>query len=252
MSLSLILKSEFMKYKRSHLYEIIFITPILSFVMLFADLHIRFDWLTSGARLEQSRQIGIYNKLGALLYESHFGTLWFTFLSIIIVLVSVIVNYAEYSENTWKQILSRPIDRWKVYFSKWMVIFIFTFVSILMNIIGLIILKHLFKVDGDYNLILKYLIFEIASALGVISIQQFISCYIKNSLVAAGVGFAGTMGAYMMAQNKVLGSIFPYSCILRAVPLGDGKDAQMAAIFGVVSCVLWIIIGILEFENREV
>ncbi len=252
MSLWLILKSELMKYKRSALYKVAFSIPILSFVLLFIDLHLRFDWLTSGKRLEQSREIGIYDKLGVLIYTNHLGVLWFFFLLTMIVLLSVIVNYTEYSENTWKQLLSRPIDRWKIYFSKWVVIFIFTIITIFINIIGLIIMKNLFKVDGSYILILKYFIFQVTTALGVISIQQFISCYIKNSLLAAGVGFAGVMGSYMMAQNKILGNIFPYSCFLRSMPLGDGSDAAMAAIFGVISCIIWLFIGILEFKNRDV
>ncbi|WP_123054193.1 ABC transporter permease [Clostridium sp. JN-1] len=252
MSLALILKSEFMKYKRSALYKIAFGIPILSLVLLFIDLHLRFDWLTSGKRLKQAMEMGINDKLGILIYTNHLEALWFFFLLTLIVLLSVIVNYAEYSENTWKQVLSRPVDRWKIYFSKWVVIFIFTIIAIIINTLGVIAMKNLFKADGSYILILKYFIFQVVTALGVISIQQFISCYIKNSLLAAGIGFAGVMSAYMMAQSKILGNIFPYSCFLRAMPFNDGSDSQTAAIFGIISCVIWLAVGILEFKNRDI
>lgn len=252
MSLALILKSEFMKYKRSALYKVAFAIPILSIVLFFINLHLRFDWLTSGKKLEQAIKMGIDGKLGVLIYTNHLGTLWFFFLLTLIVLLSVIVNYTEYSENTWKQILSRPVDRWKIYFSKWVVIFTFTTIAIIINTLGLIAMKNIFKVDGSYALIFKYFVFQFAAALGVISIQQFISCYIKNSLMAAGIGFAAVMSAYMMAQSEILGNIFPYSCFLRAMPFEGGSDSQIAAIFGVASCVIWLSIGILEFKNREV
>lgn len=247
-----ILKSELMKYRRSVLWKGVFFIPVLSFVLLFVDLHFRCSFLMSGSHIKYLAEAGIYGKLGALIYESHLATLWFILLNLSIVVVAVIVNYTEYSENTWKQIVARPVERGKIYLSKWIVVLIAAFILVILNGILLMIMKNLFHIDGSFSLIFKYTGLELCTTLGVVSFQQFISCYMKNSLAAAAIGFAGSVGSYMFAQSKLLSYIIPYANVLLALPSGDNKDAYMAAFFGIVSGILWLIIGILEFNKRDI
>ncbi|OAA85571.1 ABC transporter permease [Clostridium ljungdahlii] len=252
MSFMSILKSELMKYKRSVLWKGVFFIPILSFVLLFMDLHFRCSFLMSDNHIKYLTQIGIYGKVGALLYESHLAALWFILLNLSIVVVAVIVNYMEYSENTWKQIVARPVERRKIYLSKWIVVLIAAFILVILNGIFLIIIKNLFHIDGSFTLIFKYVELELCATLGVVSFQQFISCYMKNSLAAVAVGFAGSIGSYMFAQSKLLSYIIPFANVLLTLPTGDNKDAYMAAFFGIVSGIVWLIVGILEFNKRDI
>ena len=247
-----ILKSELMKYKRSVLWKGVFFIPVLSFVLLFMDLHFRCSFLMSDNHIKYLTQIGIYGKTGALLYESHLATLWCILLNLSIVVVAVIVNYTEYSENTWKQIIARPVERKKVYLSKWIVVLIAAVILVILNGIFLMIIKSLFHIDGSCAVIFKYIGMELCTTLGVVSFQQFISCYMKNSLASAAVGFAGSIGAYMFAQSKLLSYIVPYANVLLAMPSGDSKDAYTAAFFGIVSGIIWLVIGILEFNKRDI
>lgn len=252
MSFIHVLKSELMKYKKSLLWKGVFFIPVFSFILLFTDLHLRYDYLMGSSRLKEAAKIGIYNKLDVLLYENHLSTLWFILLNLSIVVIAFIVNYMEYSENTWKQLVARPIKRIQIYLSKWIVVFIASVVLIILNGVSVMLIKKLFGIEGSLSLISKYILLEIAAVFGVTSLQQFISCYMKNSLIAAAIGFAGTIGSYMFAQSNILGNIIPFSCILRVLPLGDMKDAHTAAIFGAISGILWLTIGILEFNKRDI
>lgn len=252
MSFTAILRSELIKYRRSVLWKGVILIPVLSFVLLFTDLHFRYDYLTSSSHINKLTSVGIYNKLDVLIYENHLATLWFMLLSLGIVSVSVIVNYTEYSEKTWKQILARPVERKKVYLSKWMVTAAAVFILIVLNGAALIIMKRLYNMEGDSSIIFKYKILELVAAMGIVSFQQFISCYIKNSLVAAAIGFSATIGAYLIAQSSLLGNICPYSCVLRALPVGDMRDAVTASASGATLCVLWLLIGLWEFNKRDI
>ncbi|AKN29808.1 transporter [Clostridium carboxidivorans P7] len=252
MSFTSILKSELMKYKRSVLWKGVFLIPILSFAMLFADLHIRVSFLMSNDHIKHLAEIGIYSKLQALLYENHLATLWFILLNLSIVVVAVIVNYTEYSENTWKQIIARPVERRRIYISKWIIVLMAAIILVVLNGVSIMVVKNFFGINGDSTLIFKYKILEMCTVLGVVSFQQFISCYMKNSLVSAAVGFAGSIGAYMFAQSKLLSYIIPYANVILALPSEGNKDAQAAAFFGIASGVLWLVIGIIEFNKRDI
>lgn len=252
MSFISILKSELMKYKRSALWKGVFLIPILSFAMLFADLYIRVDFLMSNDHIKQLAHIGINGRLEALIYENHLSTFWFMLLSLSIVVVAVIVNYTEYSENTWKQIIARPVERRRIYISKWIVVLMAAIILIVLNGVSVIFIKSFFGINGDCTLIFKYKILEICATLGVVSFQQFISCYMKNSLASAAIGFAGSIGAYMFAQSKILSYIIPYANVILAMPLEGNRDAQAAAFFGIASGVLWLVIGIIEFNKRDI
>ena len=252
MSFIYVLKSELMKYRKSLLWKGVFFIPVFSFILLFTDLHLRYDYLMESSRLKKAAEIGIYNKVDALLYENHLSTLWFILLNLSIVVIAFIVNHMEYSENTWKQIVARPVKRIKIYLSKWIIVFAASVILIVLNGVFVMLIKKFFEIEGSPSPIFKYVLLEIAAAFGVVSFQQFISCYIKNSLIAAAIGFAGTIGSYMLAQSKILGNINPFSCVLRALPLGDMNNAYTAAIFGTVSGILWLIIGVLEFSKRDI
>lgn len=252
MSFTSILKSELMKYKRSVLWKGVFFIPILSFILLFTDLHLRCDYLTSSTHISQLSRFGINNKLDVLIYENHLATLWFMLLSLAIVSVSVIVNYTEYSENTWKQIIARPVERKKIYLSKWILTLAAAFILIILNGVALLIIKKLFNLEGNSSIIFKYICLEMVAAMGVVSFQQFISCYIKNSLAAAAIGFSCTVGSYLIAQSNLLSNICPYSCILKALPIGEISDAVTASVSGAILCLLWLLIGIWEFNKRDI
>ncbi|WP_411681534.1 ABC transporter permease [Clostridium thailandense] len=252
MSFAAILRSDLIKYKRTVLWKGIFLTPILSFILLFADLHLRYEYLISSIQMKKASEVGIFTKMDVLFYQNHMAVLWFMLFNLAVVAVSFIINYTEYSENTWKQMLSRPVGRGKIYLSKWLITFAAALILITLNGIALIIVKKIFNIEGNSLLILRYMWFEIAGAVGVVSFQQFISCYFKNSLGAAAVGFAGAVGAHLFAQSKVLGNLVPYACFLRVLPLEDMSDAITAGVSGLALGILWLLIGVYEFNKRDI
>lgn len=58
-----ILKSELMKYKRSILWKGVFFIPVLSFLLLTADLHVRYSFLMAEEHIKSLYDLGIYDRI---------------------------------------------------------------------------------------------------------------------------------------------------------------------------------------------
>ncbi|MFD3157202.1 ABC transporter permease [Haloimpatiens sp. FM7330] len=254
MSLSSLLKIEFMKQKRGFIWKVIFIVPLLSILLFSIILHFKYADLTSPRSLEQFKNFGVESQLGIFLFTNHLTSLWFMFSSVIFALTAVKINFTEHDENCWKLLLSMPVNKNKVYISKWLVIFTFSTFSIILNTIGFVIVLFIFKSGTFVNLtvILKYIVFQILCSLSIISFQQFISFYSKKLLVSLCIAFLGIINTIMFSQSKILSNIIPYTPTLRSVPLGNGSDAAIAVFASILSSLLWFTVGIIYFNKTDI
>ncbi|MEW9097112.1 MAG: ABC transporter permease [Clostridiaceae bacterium] len=254
MSFPFILKSEFLKYKKGALWKISFIVPLISFLMLFGDWYYRADYLTSAKVLKGLNDFGVENKWQLILFENHMGMQWNLLLILIISLIAAIVNHIEYSENSWKTILSKPVERYEIYMAKWTVIFIITLISILLNSLGIIAVGKILKIKEtlNLNLFIKYIALQIIGVMAIISLQQFISCFMKNSIVAACIGFCGGISAYMFYQGKIISKIVPYTYTFDALPFLDASELTAFVVISLISAVFWMTLGIIKFKKVEV
>lgn len=254
MSFASILKSEFLKYKKGALWKISFIVPLISFLLLFGDWYYRGDYLTSAKMLKNLNDLGVKNKWESILFENHLGMQWSMLLILIISLIAAIVNHIEYSENSWKIILSKPVERYKVYMAKWVVIFMIALISILLNSLGVIAVGKILKIEEalNPNLFIKYIVLQIIGATAVISLQQFISCFMKNSIVAACIGFCGAVASFMLYQGKIISKIVPYTYTFDALPFLDTSILTTFIVASFISSVFWIVLGIIKFKKVEV
>ncbi|EPY2302096.1 ABC transporter permease [Clostridium sporogenes] len=254
MSLLCLLKIEFIKQKRGFLWKTVFIIPLVALCLFSTYLYIKYNSLISLNALKQFEKFGAKTKLDILLFVNHQGSLWFMLSSLIFILAATQINFMEHKENCWKSVLSLPLNRTKVYLSKWLVVFIFCSISIVLNSLGFVIILFIFKLGNFINgtIIFKYIIFQILCSLSIISFQQFISSYFKNLLVPLTIAFIGITNTFMFWQSNFLSNIIPYMPTLRALPLGDGKDAKTAVISSILSGILWLTIGILEFKNKDI
>ncbi|WP_315122136.1 ABC transporter permease [uncultured Clostridium sp.] len=254
MSFSSILKSEFLKYKKGAFWKISFIVPLISFLMLFGDWYYRADYLTSGKVLKKLNDLGVESKWQVILFENHMGMQWNLLLILVISLIAAIVNHIEYSENSWKTILSKPVERYKIYMAKWIVIFIVTLISILLNSLGIIFIGKILKIEESLklNLFIKYIVLQTIGVMAIISLQQFISCFMKNSIVAACIGFCGGISAYMFYQGKIISKIVPYTYTFDALPFLDASVLTTFIVISFISSAFWITLGIIKFKKVEV
>ncbi|MCY6370607.1 ABC transporter permease [Clostridium ganghwense] len=249
MSLLSLLKIEFIKQKKSFLWKLSFITPIICFCILLTFWYFKYSTLINGCK-----DLGLNSQLDVLFFTNHLSSLWFILSTFSFSLISLGVNFIEHNENCWKYVLSLPIDRTKIYFSKWLVIFILSFVSIILNSIGFIGVSFIFKLENCLNVILifKYIFFQILCSISIISFQHFICCYFKNTLIPLSISIIGIINTIMFSQSKILSILIPYVPTMNCVPLRNGNTAQIAAVTGLICGILWLLVGIIEFNKRDI
>lgn len=254
MSLLSLLKMEFMKQKRGFALKIVFIIPLISCLLFSGYVYLKYNTLTSPNILNQFKDFGVENQFDILLFINHQGSLWFMLSSVIFIFLSVSVNHMEDKENCWKLMLSMPVKRTQVYLSKWIVVFIFSCISIFINAVLFTAIIFAFKLGRFFNLsiFLKYVAFEILCSLSIISFQQFISNCFKNLLVSFSIAFIGIVNTFMFWQSNILSNIIPYMPPLRALPLGTGNDAKAAVLASIVSGAIWFFIGITNFNKMDI
>lgn len=255
MSILSLLKIEFTKQKKNFILKLTFITPILCFFMLFVLWSFKRNQLMSPSFTSfLNCNTGVFSKQDALFLTNHLTTLWFIFSNFTFSFIALSVNFIEHNENCWKYFLCLPINRTKVYFSKWLFIFILSLISIVLNAVGFIIISFIFGINNNLNYfcIFKYISFEVLCSLSIISFQHFISCYFKNLLIPLSIWIIGILISITFYKNTVLEFLIPYIPIINSVPLGTTNISLISAIAGTLSGLIWLLIGIIHFNKKDI
>lgn len=249
-----LLKAEFIKNKKGLIWIIVFAVPLILFSMLSLDWHLRGKYLILDEHINALKEYGVSTQWHVLFFENHLTMIWYMTLTLSLILLSVLINYVEYNCNTWKLILTRPVKRWKIYLCKWIFVVSCSFFLISLNILLVILVGVIFSVSGHLSIffLLKYFVVEFIASIGIISIQQFISSYFSNSITSACIGIVGSIAAFMLSQNSILANIIPYCYVFRALPVLEFKEIYNIIFCGIISGVLWLFVGIVEFNNRDV
>lgn len=240
-----LLKGEFLKQKKSFLWPIALLTPILAGGLSFINLYLRYDYFMS---LEANEGLNSWN---LLLMQHHF--MWFLFLPLVVTIFASMVYYIEYKSNNWKNTLALPTSKKKVYLAKWFIVFILSSMMILTNgIVLLIIGKALgFPETADIILISKYIIYQIFAITSLISVQSFISAEISNTNIALAIGFVGVASSLFFAQSERLSKFIPYAHTIYTLPdptINTNIPLQYGFGFGIA----FLLIGIFFFNRKEI
>lgn len=250
MSIISLLKIEFMKQKRNFTWKLTFIMPLICFFILIGFWHLKGSELISSPSV-----LGLTAKSDILLFTNHLTSMWFLFSAFTFSLIALNLNSIEYNENSWKYILSLPISKTKLYFSKWLVIFIFCFISIILNSIGIIIIGFMFNLQNylSFGLIVKYIFSQTLSSMSIISFGHFIGSYFKNIIISLSITIVGILNTFMFSQSKILSLIIPYVPIMNCVPYSNNTNSGLIpSIAGLTLGILWLLIGIVEFNKKDI
>lgn len=248
MKLLNLIKTDLLKEKRSPLWLMIFIIPLGTSGAMFLDMYIRYDYLY-GKALEK----GI-DSWQMLIRENHGVLNWAGFLPLFVAIIAVIIHQTEFSQNSWKSLLSLPVKKSSVYISKFIIILFFSFIIITLNATGLIAVGKIVGFPEKLQLIffIRYIIYEFIAILGVAAIHTWLSSYFKNIIIGVAVGFIGMIiGSNLPFSHPQIAKFFPYSFSVFAGGFA-GFNMQVALIGGIVSGVVFMLIGILEFNKREI
>ncbi|MED0674183.1 ABC transporter permease [Aneurinibacillus thermoaerophilus] len=244
MSRLAVFMTEMYKQKNGVMWWLVIGGPLLIAALVWIDVGVRYDYL-----ITKKSNAGL-GSWGIILGELMF--LWAFFCPIGVTLIAAIVHYREFSENAWKHLLSLPVTRRNVYFSKWFLILLLTYLAIFVLFIGLFVVGKMLEFSEPFawELYGRYALYQALGVLGIVSIQHWLSSRFKNVIVPIAIGITLSVCALFFAQSEML-SFFPHVTILYATPLEDIANNRPVW-SGLIAGPLLLVLGMHEFKNRDI
>jgi len=241
----LLLRGELLKVKRTFIFPLVFLTPLLAGGLSLINLYLRYDYLKG---LEANADL---NSWQILLIQHHF--LWFLFLPLVVTVFASTIFYLEYKSNSWKNTLSLPVAKSKVYLAKWLLVYMLSLAMIGINGTVIVLVgKFLsFPETTDWPLIFQYTLNQLMAISSLISFQCFFSALIKNTGISLTIGFVGVASSLFFAQSKRLAELIPYAHMLYALP-DPTIDNGTVLSYGLLFALFFLLSGIICFTKKEI
>lgn len=237
---------EFFKSKRSFIWIIVFIAPL---VMIFygASNYVKFQEVLvhqhEHAWVKLYVQIVIWYSI--LLYPMSIGVL------------GVLLSRTEHAENTWKYILALPYHRNTVYLSKLANLLVMTGISISFFSIGILLCGFILNVPGSvpYTIILGNTFLGWVTSWPILSIQLWLSIRFSGVGIPMAISaITSIIGVIVTNSQYAKFYIWSYPA-LSMLPKGEGFDTESSLFIFVVSIFLFFmtnLIAIFDFVKRDI
>ncbi|MEN8906921.1 MAG: ABC transporter permease [Clostridiales bacterium] len=242
-----LIKSEFGKLKRSSIWIVSIIIPIIINIFLFIDLFLRYDNLIVAARKK-----GL-NSWELLIKENSGPLMWLNFISVFIAVIAIMVYQVEYDQGSMKSMLSLPISKMKIFFTKFIIIFSFSCIIVTINTIGLVLVGFIMNFPEKLEILIfiKYFAFQCLGIMGIVAIHNWISSLFKNPIVPITIAVSGFIVSLGLPHElPEVAKFFPYSHPIHSVEFRF--DTNVALIGGIATTIIFFTIGIIEFSQRDI
>ncbi|MBU5483772.1 ABC transporter permease [Clostridium sp. MSJ-11] len=177
-------------------------------------------------------------------------------LPVFVTVVMAILAKIENAQNGWKKICALPVKRMHMYVSKLIIGSGFILLNLLVFMFTVIV-GGFFITGNTYippNIIYAPLLTFI-SLIPVMVIQFFLSIRFSNIGIPLGVGVAFSIPSLLISNTKFW-VLFPWTYPGRALLNGSSMNFfDMGAnmyIIGIIIATIFIVIGINEFNNRDI
>ncbi len=232
-----VMASEFLKIRRKMILFLVFLGPIGVIGLEAVNFGVRYDWLT-----------GVYKSdlWGGLIGEVSMLSIP-TILIGLTILTSMIANI-EHQTNAWKQLLSLPISKSKVFTGKVLLSLLLLLMACLLLAGGTILLGLLLKFGTDipFLLLLKMCFFPSLASLPLIILQIWLAIILKNQAIPLTVGIIGTIVA-MYAMN--FPDWVPWKWPLL---LNEWDKPIYSVLAGLIIGILLYFMSLIDFNRRDV
>lgn len=240
--------SNLSKLKRNFVWKITFLIPLLSIALLQLLILFQFE------SIEQFCKAKEMNPWILLISQNSGPVLWPSIINIVIMVVSIFVYQVEFKNNSLNTELCIPAARWKILVSKFFVILFFTYIAILINFFGLILIGIFNKISEPFmfEFYFKYVLYELISVIGTVALSNWIASLFKNAIVPYVIGILGFgFGLLLPYEFKQLSYFCPYSYPLYAANYGE-FHWQVAVIGGIAAGGIILLLSSYEFKHRDI
>lgn len=248
-----VLWAEQLKLKRSFLPYVLVLVPLLVLGYELLNLTYRSEYVEKQAVLFKAKSMWEY-----LLFDN--SILFGLGFPLAITIVASIIANIEHQSNAWKQTLTFPISRARIYIGKFIWLIIGLFFSLTIFLIGLILLGEMLGFDGEMPIKLllgdSYLI--LVTSLPLISFQLWLSITFKNQAFSILIGTVCSMvGLFLAAGTSTRWFPLAYpvqtsTVILQYKGLGYNPDLSIYITVNLILGLLLLVIGLVHFSKRDV
>lgn len=242
-----LLRNEFLKLKRKRFIFVIILMSLLEITWVFV--------LSSKANKE------------FLVWENlilNFGMLNGLFFPILIaVIVSRLVD-VEHKENTWKMLLSTPINKASLYFCKISITMILLIIPTIILFLSMLLIGNVLKFPGSFPcaLILKFLITTWLSSISIVALQIWVSVLVKNQAFALTIGILGSFLGFfgqLLPLSKFFIWTYPsitspvtYEMIENHITYTQNVSSLSNLFLSIIVGISLILVGLQHFIRKDI
>ncbi|MED4532375.1 ABC transporter permease [Metabacillus fastidiosus] len=248
-----ILWADLLKLKRSSILIIVLLVPLLILAYELVNLTYRADFVEKQAEMFHASSMWMY-----LLYDNSllFGL---GFPLAVTIAASVIANI-EHQANGWKQTLSLPVSRGKIYLSKFIWLTISLFLSITVFLISMLFLGKILGFEGNvpWGLLIGDCYGMLITVLPITAFQFWLSMIIKNQAFPILIGsISAIMGLFLAAAQTTrwLPLAYPIqssTVILKYEGIGYNPDFSAYLVINLILGISLMFIGSIHFAKQNV
>lgn len=249
-----ILSAESLKYKRTPFYLVALLYPFIIIAAVFLV------FMVSKGDIAENYD----NLWNSLIITSHFVTLFVVPISIPI-LVSTIINI-EHESNSWKMLMSLPLSRSSLYWSKLYKVLYFSLISSFILFLGLILmgLTLSFNENVPFMLLLKEATYPFIGSFPIITFQLWISIRVKNQAFPIAIGVLGAIAGFFLQQMGSIGSwiFWAYPSLLTPIKQSilngtlngvvPNEELPMYMFLSVLFGLIFLGIGLVTINRKEI
>ncbi|WP_338749306.1 ABC transporter permease [Bacillus sp. FJAT-52991] len=248
-----ILWADKLKLRRSSLSIIVLLVPLLILAYELVNLTYRAGYVEKQAEMFQASSMWMY-----LLYDN--SLLFGLGFPLAATLAASIIANIEHQANGWKQTLSLPISRIKIYLSKFVWLTVSLFLSLTIFLAGMIFLGKIlgFEENVPWELLIGDCYGMLIIVLPIMAFQFWLSMTIKNQAFSILIGsISAMMGLFLAAgqTTRWLPLAYPSqssTVILQYEGLGLNPDFSSYLVVSLLLGSILLFIGSMHFAKQDV
>ncbi|MFD1416935.1 ABC transporter permease [Oceanobacillus jeddahense] len=248
-----ILWAEQLKLNRSALMIIVLLVPLLVLAYEMVNLTYRAAFVENQVEMFGADSMWIY-----LLYDN--SLLFGLGFPLAATLTASVIANIEHQANGWKQTLSMPISRGKIYLSKFIWLTISLFLSVTVFLFGMVFLGKIlgFEEEIPWDLMIGDCYGMLITVLPIMAFQFWLSMTIKNQAFSILIGsISAIMGLFLAAAQTTRWFPLAYpsqssTVILQYEGLGDNPDFSAFLVISLLLGISLVFIGATHFAKQSV
>ena len=248
-----ILRADQLKLKRSSLLIIVLLVPLLILAYELVNLTYRAEFVE-----KQAEMFGAGSMWSFLLYDN--SLLFGLGFPLAVTLAASVIANIEHQANGWKQTLSIPVSRGKIYLSKFIWLTISLFLSTTIFLIGMVFLGKALGFEGviPWGLLIGDCYGMLITVLPIMAFQFWLSMTIKNQAFSILIGsVSAIMGLFLAAAQTTRWFPLAYpiqssTVILQYEGIGYNPDFSAYLVINLILGIILMFIGSKHFAKRNV